>query len=54
MKKFCVDLREHATKIINYEKKERMPLTKKGEKNHNKQKVCYICKKEFNADDSDK
>ena len=21
---------------------------------HNKQKVCYICKKEFNTDDSDK
>ena len=54
MKKFCIDLREHATKIINYEKKERMLLTKKGEQNHNKQKVCYICRKEFNTDDSDK
>ena len=31
-----------------------IPLTKKEEKNHNKQKVCYICKKEFNTDDSDK
>ena len=29
MKKFCLDLREHATKIINYEKKEMTPLTKK-------------------------
>ena len=48
------DLREHATKIINYEKKEMIPLTKKEEKNHNKQKVCHICKKEFNTDDSDK
>ena len=45
MKKFCLDLREHATKIINYEKKKMIPLTKKEEKNHNKQKVCYICKK---------
>ena len=27
MKKFCKDLREHATKIINYEKKKMMPLT---------------------------
>ena len=51
MKKFCKDLREHATKIINYEKKDMMPLTKKEEENHNKQKVCYICKKEFNTDD---
>ena len=31
MKKFCLDLREHATKIINYEKKEMIPLTKKEE-----------------------
>ena len=54
MKKFCLDLREHATKIINYEKKKMIPLTKKKEKNHNKQKACYICKKEFNTDDSDK
>ena len=27
-KKFCKDLREHATKIINYEKKKMTPLTK--------------------------
>ena len=54
MKKFCKDLREHATKIINYEKKDMIPLTKKEEKHHNKQKVCHICKKEFNTDDSDK
>ena len=47
MKKFCKDLREHATKIINYEKKDMMPLTKKEEKHHNKQEVCCICKKEL-------
>ena len=45
MEKFCKDLREHATKIINYEKKDMIPLTKKEEKHHNKQNVCYICKK---------
>ena len=39
---------------INYEKKEMIPLTKKEEKNHNKQKICHICRKEFNTDDSDK
>ena len=54
MENVCKDLREHATEIINYEKKKMIPLTKKKEKNHNKQKVCYICKKEFNTDDSDK
>ena len=45
MKIFCLDLREHATKIINYEKKEMIPLTKKEEKKHNKQEVCHVCKK---------
>ena len=45
MKNFCLGLREHATKIINYEKKEMIPLTKKEEKKHNKQEVCYICQK---------
>ena len=43
MKNFCLDLREHAPKIINYEKKEMTPLTKKEEKKHSKQEVCYIC-----------
>ena len=51
MKKFYKDLREHAAKIINYEKKDMIPLTKKEEKNHNNQKFCYICKKEFDTSD---
>ena len=54
MEKFCKDLREHATKIINYQKKDMIPLTKTEEKHHNKQKLCYICKKEFNTDNIDK
>ena len=54
MEKFCKDLREHATKIINHEKTEIIPSMRKEEKKHNKQKVCHICKKEFNTDDSDK
>ena len=54
MEKFCKDLREHATKVINYEKKDMIPLAKKEERHHNKQKVCYICKKEFNTDNIDK
>ena len=40
LKKFFKDLREHATKIINYEKKDMIPLKKKEEKNHNNQKIC--------------
>ena len=54
MKNFCLDLREHATKIINYEKKEMIPLTKEEEKKHNKQEVCHICKKRFSTDDNNK
>ena len=54
MKNFCLDLREHAKKIINYEKKEMIPLTKKEEKKHNRQKVCHICKKRFSTDDNNK
>ena len=49
--KFCKDLREHATKIINYEKKDMIPLSKKEEESYNNQKVCYICKKEFDKSD---
>ena len=47
MKKFCKDLKEHATKIINREKKKMIPLTTKEERDYYKQKICYICKKEF-------
>ena len=39
MKNFCIDLREHATEIINYEKKEMIPLTKEEKNMHNQQKV---------------
>ena len=45
MEKFCKDLREHATKIINYEKKDLIPLTKKNNKNVvNKKFVIYVKK----------
>ena len=41
-------------KIINYEEKEMMPLTDKENKSYEKQKVFYICKKEFSTDENDK
>ena len=47
MKKFCKDLREHSTRTINYEKKNMISLIPEEKIHHNKQKVCYICKKEF-------
>ena len=51
MKKFSKDLREHASKIIDYEKKKMIPLTTEEKIYHNKQKICYICKKELNNND---
>ena len=44
MEKLCKILKGHATKIINYEKKEMIPLTDEENKSYEKQKVCYICK----------
>ena len=51
MKKFSKELREHASKITNYEKKKMIPLTTEEKIYHNKQKICYICKKEFSNSD---
>ena len=50
IRNFCLDLKEHATKIINYEKKEMIPLRKEEKKIYRVQKVCYICKKRFSTD----
>ena len=47
MKNIFLDVRKHARKIVNYEKKEMIPLTKKEEKKHNKPKLCHICKKKI-------
>ena len=50
MEKFCKDLKDQAMKIINYEKKEMIPLTDEEKESYEKQKVCYICEKEFSTD----
>ena len=55
MKKLCKDFRDQAMKIINYEKKKEMiPLNDEETKSYEKQKVCHICKKEFNTGKNDK
>ena len=36
MERICKDLKEHAAKIINYEKKEMIPLTSEERKLHRK------------------
>ena len=50
MKRFCKDLKNHATKIIDFKKKTMIPLTKEENDNYNKENTCYICKKDFNND----
>ena len=50
MKIFCNDLKDQANKIINYEKKEMIPLTDKEEESYENQKICHTCEKEFWTD----
>ena len=45
MKIFCKDLKDQAMKIINYEKKEMIPLTDEEKESYENQKVCYIYEK---------
>ena len=47
IKKFCHDVKELATKIINYEEKEMIPLMDYENKFYEKQKECHVCQKEF-------
>ena len=50
MRRFCKDLKDHATKIIDFKKKDMIPLTKEEKDNYNKENICHICKKESNND----
>ena len=50
MKRFCKDLKDHATKTIDFKKKNMIPLTKEEQDNYNKENTYYICKKDFNND----
>ena len=45
IEKLCKDLKELGMEMINFKKKEMIPLTNKEIKSYEKQKVCYICEK---------
>ena len=47
MKNFCLDLRDHATKIMSYEKNEMIPLTNEERKIHRRQKNITYTKKDL-------
>ena len=42
MKKFCTSFREHATNVINFEKKKMLPLTKEELKSYQDVKAYHI------------
>ena len=54
MKIFCEDLKDQAMKIINYEKKEMIPLTDEEKESYENQEICHICEKEFCTDKNNK
>ena len=54
IKRFCSDLKELATKIINHEEKEMIPLTDIEYNFYKEQEKCHICQKEFCYDKNEK
>ena len=53
MENFCKNLKEHTTKMINYERKT-IRLTHEENKLYHEQNICFICKKGFSIDDNNK
>ena len=54
IEKLCKKLKEQAMKIINYEEKEMIPLTKEENNFYDEHEICYICKEKFCMDKNDK
>ena len=52
MKRFCDDLKEHVTRITNYEMKPMDPLTEDKKESYEHQQLCHICAEEFYTDSS--
>ena len=53
IEKLCKKLKERAMKIINYEEKEMITLTKEENKSYKEQEKCHICKEKFCMDKDD-
>ena len=52
IKRFCADLKEHVTRITNYEMKPMDPLIEDEKESNENQKLCNICEKEFCTDNN--
>ena len=53
IEKLCKKLKERAMKIINYEKKEMIPLFKEENKSYKEQGTCHTCEEKFCVDKDD-
>ena len=53
MKRFCKNLKQQVTRIINYQEKRNDTINKRG-KVHRRKTKWYICKKRFCIDDDNK
>ena len=51
-KRFCDDLKEHVTRITNYEMKSMDPLTEEEKESYKNQELCHICEKEVCTDNN--
>ena len=49
-KRFCKDLKDHATRIVDFKRKFITPLTKDEEDSYNNKKKYHICMKDLNND----
>ena len=54
IKKFCCELKELGTKVVNYEQKETTPLTDDENRYYEEHKKGYICWKAFCYDKKQK
>ena len=54
IKKFCKELKEICTRIVNYEQKEMTTLTEKKKEYYEQQKKCHICQKRFYYNEKEK
>ena len=50
MKRFCKDLKDHATRIVDFKRKFITPLTKDEQDSYEKKNTCHICMKDLNSD----
>ena len=49
MKRFCKDLKDHATRIVDFKRKFIAPLTKDEEDSYDKKNTCHICMKDLDS-----